>query len=307
MACCCTGTAVSMCCQACPSCKNSTSARLMYAVMLLLGAILSAITLSPGLQDTLHKLPFCTNSSSTYVGYVAESTSVQFDCSQVLGYMAVYRICFGLACFFTFMAIIMIGVKSSRDPRASIQNGFWGLKFLMAFGAAIGAIFIKSDNFEEAMMWIGLIGGLIFILVQCVIIIDFAYTWAETWFRNYEENESRGSLCALISATFLQYCLAIAGVVMLFIYFTKSDDCSLNKFFISINLILGIIVSIISVLPIVQEKRPNSGLLQSAVITLYTIYLTWSAVANNPSEFFFLILNFCLIEVLLQTRSAILE
>lgn len=287
MACCCTGTAVSMCCQACPSCKNSTSARLMYALMLLLGAVLSAITLSPGLQDTLHKLPFCTNSNATssYTGYLVEHATIQFDCSQVLGYMAVYRICFGLACFFAFMALIMIGVKSSRDPRSSIQNGFWGLKFLLAFGAAIGAIFIKSDSFEEAMMWIGLIGGLIFILVQCVIIIDFAYTWAGSWFSNYEENDSRGYLCALISATFIQFCLAIAGIVLLFIYFTKSDDCGLNKFFISMNLILGIVVSVVSILPAVQEKRPNSGLLQSAVITLYTIYLTWSAVANNPSKF----------------------
>lgn len=44
-------------------------------------------------------------------------------------------------------------------------------------------------------------------------------------------------------------------------------------------------------LPIVQERNPRSGLLQSAVVTLYTIYLTWSALANNPdpkchTEFF---------------------
>lgn len=43
-------------------------------------------------------------------------------------------------------------------------------------------------------------------------------------------------------------------------------------------------VSVVSVLPIVQEKLPNSGLLQSSVVTLYSIYLTWSAVANNPDR-----------------------
>lgn len=43
-------------------------------------------------------------------------------------------------------------------------------------------------------------------------------------------------------------------------------------------------VSIVSVLPRVQEELPNSGLLQSSVVTLYTIYLTWSAVANNPDR-----------------------
>jgi serine incorporator 1/3 len=43
-------------------------------------------------------------------------------------------------------------------------------------------------------------------------------------------------------------------------------------------------VSILSVLPAIQEAQPRSGLLQSSMVTLYTIYLTWSAVANNPDR-----------------------
>lgn len=64
----------------------------------------------------------------------------------------------------------------------------------------------------------------------------------------------------------------------------ETSSCGLPKFFISINLILCFIVSIVSILPQVQESLPNSGLLQSAVVTLYTMYLTWSAVANNPNR-----------------------
>uniref|UniRef100_A0A0K8TPS3 Putative conserved plasma membrane protein n=1 Tax=Tabanus bromius TaxID=304241 RepID=A0A0K8TPS3_TABBR len=278
LACCCTGTAVSMCCQACPSCRNSTSSRLMYALMLMAGAILGAIALAPGLQETLKKLPFCSNPNSTFA-----NLHPSIDCEHALGYMAVYRICFALVCFFILMSLIMIGVKSSRDPRAPVQNGFWGLKFLIWIGIAIGAIFIPEGSFGIAWMWVGLIGGLLFILVQLVLIIDFAHSWAESWFSNYEENnESRGWYCALLTVTLVQYAAVITGVALLFVYFTKSDDCSLNKFFISINLILCIIVSVISVTPKVQETLPRSGLLQSAVISLYTVYLTWSAVANNP-------------------------
>lgn len=33
-----------------------------------------------------------------------------------------------------------------------------------------------------------------------------------------------------------------------------------------------------------QERLPHSGLLQSSLVTLYTVYLTWSAVANNPGR-----------------------
>ncbi len=41
-------------------------------------------------------------------------------------------------------------------------------------------------------------------------------------------------------------------------------------------------LSVVSILPKVQEHMPKSGLLQSAVITLYILYLTWSAMANSP-------------------------
>lgn len=37
-------------------------------------------------------------------------------------------------------------------------------------------------------------------------------------------------------------------------------------------------------MPAVQDRIPRSGLLQSAVVTLYTIYLTWSALSNNPDQ-----------------------
>lgn len=33
-----------------------------------------------------------------------------------------------------------------------------------------------------------------------------------------------------------------------------------------------------------QESQPRSGLLQSSIVTLYTMYLTWSAMTNEPGE-----------------------
>jgi hypothetical protein len=65
LACCCGSAACSLCCSACPSCRNSTSSRIMYAVMLLLGTIAACITLSPGLQDALKKVCYADNSQSS--------------------------------------------------------------------------------------------------------------------------------------------------------------------------------------------------------------------------------------------------
>lgn len=279
LACCCGSAACSLCCTACPSCRNSTSTRIMYAVMLLFGSIAACITLAPGLQDALRKVPFCSNSSKTFV-----PESVTFNCEEAVGYLAVYRICFILTCFFFLMALITIGVKSSKDPRAGLHNGFWGPKILIVIGGIIGAFFIPEGSFGTTWMYFGLIGGFLFILIQLVLIIDFAHSWAEAWVGNYEDTESKKWYVALLSATVLNYALAITGIVLLFVFFTKPDDCSLNKFFISFNLILTVIISIVSILPAIQEHQPKSGLLQSSVVTLYIVYLTWSAVSNSPDE-----------------------
>ncbi|KAF4521473.1 hypothetical protein B566_EDAN001770 [Ephemera danica] len=258
LACCCGSAACGLCCSACPSCRSSTSARIMYAVMLL--------------------VPFCSNSTRIL------PSEVTIDCSAAIGYLAVYRICFALVCFFALMSVIMIGVKTSKDPRAGIQNGFWGIKFLLVIGGAIGAFFIPEGSFAPTWMWFGLIGGFLFILVQLVLLVDFAHSWAEKWVERYEETESNGWYVALFVATFLSYGLALTGFVLLFVYFTHADGCGMNKFFLSINLILCVVVSIISILPAVQERQPRSGLLQSSIVSLYTVYLTWSALSNQPDR-----------------------
>lgn len=59
-------------------------------------------------------------------------------------------------------------------------------------------------------------------------------------------------------------------------------SCGVNKFFIIFNLLLCILLSVVSILPKVQEYQPTSGLLQSSIVSLYTMYLTWSAMSNSP-------------------------
>ncbi|XP_021200408.2 probable serine incorporator isoform X1 [Helicoverpa armigera] len=278
LACCCGSAACSLCCSACPSCANSTSTRLMYTLMLLLVMVAACITLAPGLQDEMKKVPFCKNSTHYIPG------DFKVDCDKAVGYLAVYRICFAACLFFVLMALITIGVKSSKDPRAGVQNGFWGIKYLLVIGGIIGAFFIPEGQFALTWMVFGMIGGFCFIVIQLILIIDFAHSWAERWVSNYEESQSRGWYAALLLAMLTAYALALIGVVLLYVYYTKSSGCELSKFFISINLILVVIASGISILPSVQEHQPRSGLLQSAVVSLYVMYLTWSALSNASKE-----------------------
>lgn len=60
----------------------------------------------------------------------------------------------------------MIGVKTSRDMRSKIQNGFWGIKLLLLVGLMVAAFFIDNTFFTGAWGYIALLGAFFFILIQ---------------------------------------------------------------------------------------------------------------------------------------------
>ena len=71
---------------------------------------------------------------------------------------------------------------------------FWGIKYLVLIGTIVGAFFIPEDQqgtFGTTWMYFGLIGGFFFILIQLVLVVDFAHRWAESWVEKYEETNSK--------------------------------------------------------------------------------------------------------------------
>lgn len=119
---CCFGNAFcSLCCAACPSCKGSTSTRIAYGLILLLGLIASCIMLIPGLESTLAKIPaLCSKSTLTNV-LVPSIPSI--DCSAIVGSLAVYRLSFGMSLFFFVLSILVSATRS----RFSLSNQFLSL------------------------------------------------------------------------------------------------------------------------------------------------------------------------------------
>jgi len=308
LACCLTGTCVSTTCAICPqSCGNSGLAKFMYALVLLITVVISCIMLAPGVETWLNKSPFCeqinpgehtsvhqgkdlgqqfSEFGKQLVGQASNIVVPKLPCADAVGYLAVYRICFVVAVFFAIMSLLMIGVRTSRDPRGPLQNGFWGIKFILLFAGWIAAFFIPHGSFGPVMMWFGMIGGLAFILVQLVLIVDFAHTWAETWQEKYRSSADQNWFWALLTATVFFYVTCLVCIGLSFGYYTgvHTGDCRLHEFFISFNMILCVILSVTSVLPVIQEHQPNSGLLQASFVSLYIIYLTWSAMSNQPDK-----------------------
>lgn len=49
--------------------------------------------------------------------------------------------------------------------------------------------------FSSAWLYIGLIGAFLFIIIQLILIVDFAHGWNEKWVDRYEETESKAYCC----------------------------------------------------------------------------------------------------------------
>ncbi|XP_002747623.2 serine incorporator 3 [Callithrix jacchus] len=268
-------------CSCCPNSKNSTVTRLIYAFILILSTAVSYIMQRREMEPHLKKIPgFCEGGFKIHEA----DRNVDKDCDVLVGYKAVYRIGFAMAIFFFVFSLLMIKVKTSKDPRAAVHNGFWFFKIAALIGIMVGSFYIPGGYFSSAWFFVGMIGAAAFILIQLVLLVDFAHSWNESWVNRMEEGNPRLWYAALLSFTSAFYILSIICVGLLYTYYTKPDGCTENKFFISINLILCVVVSIISIHPKIQEHQPRSGLLQSSIITLYTMYLTWSAMSNEPDR-----------------------
>ncbi|CAH1254732.1 SERINC5 [Branchiostoma lanceolatum] len=279
---CCFGTAAcSMCCACCPTVRSSTTTRIMYTFLLILGTAISCIMLSKAVEDAIQQ-------SIPGFSQVCDFLNLGTNCniSQVIGFLAVYRVCFSMAVFFFLLMILMINVKTSQDCRAGIHNGFWFFKLLIIVGICVGAFYIPNvEIFQQVWMYIGMVGAFLFILIQLILLVDFAHSWNSNWVSRAGDESCSCWYVALMICTLFFYAITLGGFIVLVLFFTKPAGCELNKFFLALNFILCIVISFISVLPPIQKASPRSGLLQAAIISAYCMYLTYSALSSEPESY----------------------
>jgi hypothetical protein len=162
---------------------------------------------------------------------------------------------------------------------------WWGPKLLSFFLLSFLAFLIPNEFFMFYGRYIVPIGAFFFILIGLVLLVDFAHTWSETCLDRWESSETQSNLWQfiLVGSTFGLYLGAIIMTTVLYIFFAGSG-CGTNTFFITFNLILSIMATLLSIAPPVQEANPKSGLAQASMVAAYCTYLTASAVANHNDD-----------------------
>jgi len=211
-----------------------------------------------------------------------------FKCgsSNCYGYFAVQRINFALALFHFLLSVLLIGVKSTRDTRSGLQNGFWGPKILVWLAFVVLSFFIPEGFFLFWGNYIAYFGAILFVLLGLILLVDLAHTWAELCQEKIDQGDGpnyRLWQVLLMGSSLGMYIAAIAMTIIMYIFFAKSG-CSMNISAITINLVFLCVITVLSVQPAIQDANPKAGLAQSAMVAVYCTYLTFSAVCMEPDD-----------------------
>jgi len=145
------------------------------------------------------------------------------------------------------------------------------------------SFFIPSGFFMVWGNYFALFGAAVFILFGLVLLVDFAHSWTERCMENYEMNDSNLWKNILIIGTLLMFAGAITLTGIMYGFFA-TNGCSLNQFFVTLNLVLCVLVTLLCVSPRIQEGNSRSGLSQASIVVIYCTYLVLSAVANEPND-----------------------
>jgi len=244
--------------------------RIGYALILLVNSIVSWLMLTDWAIKKLEHLTL-------------DYMKLKCVGKECFGFVAVHRFNFALGLFHFVLAILLLGVNSSRDKRAPIQNAFWGPKIFAWLALIVLSFFIPDAFFVTWGNYVALVGAILFLLLGLVLLVDLAHTWAEHCLDKIDATESRAWQYILIGSTLSMYLGSLAMTIVMYIFFA-GPSCSMNQAAITINLLFVVAITAMSIHPTIQSYNPRAGLAQSSMVAVYCTYLTMSAVAMEPDN-----------------------
>ncbi|MCO5562184.1 hypothetical protein L7F22_015810 [Adiantum nelumboides] len=192
-----------------------------------------------------------------------------------LGSEGVLRVSFGCFCFFFIMYISTVGTHKPADFRDLWHTGWWPAKCLLWILFMIIPFFMPSTSIKFYGE-VARFGGGIFLVVQLLAVLNFIYWWNESWLSDKNVQQCQmPMLCVSLGA----FVVSILGITMMYVEFAPRPSCGLNIFLITWSLILIQVMTSISL-----HSKVNAGLLTSGLMSLYIVFLGWSALVSEPSS-----------------------
>ena len=253
----------------CGCCNGPIVSRCIFSLLYILGVSFSCLLYIPEIRHSLSKSTYFCPTISTHG--VCLSTDP--------AYMAVYRVCIAMATFYLLFALILVCVDDVRDPRVDLQYKAWPVKICL-FCSLLLASFLLPNEFSRIWIYTALIGTFLFTLLQLMLLIYWSKTTAIILKEKVENSKSKTWSILLIFLIIFMIVLFLAAIITFYVFFSKYSRCLTNTVLITLNLVLVIITSLLSVHP----KMYNVGLFQCYIIVTFSIYLTWSGLSHNPDE-----------------------
>ena len=247
---------------------TSKHGKSIYAGFVLFGVLLSLLTFHHGLTKVLvlHS-HFCSRNTS------------HGKCDILIGHILLYRLYIGMMLFFVLLAVVNCQVTLFTTFGYWLENGFWLVKFHLFCLCILLAFVIPKGHLSNVIMHVGWIGSFFVMVMQLVLIVDFAKTLNVYWVERMELSTTpNGWYLSLLFITSLLFTLSIAFIVYLYDTYITTKECLTNLVFITVVVILCVAASFTSIHPQVKE----TGLLQAGIVTSYSVYLMWTSLLHYP-------------------------
>eukprot|EP01064_Diplonema_japonicum_P019219 TRINITY_DN2790_c0_g1_i1.p1 TRINITY_DN2790_c0_g1~~TRINITY_DN2790_c0_g1_i1.p1 ORF type:complete len:412 (+),score=54.35 TRINITY_DN2790_c0_g1_i1:59-1294(+) len=199
-----------------------------------------------------------------------------------------FRLSFSLFIFFFIHAIMSTGFArhclGDVNFHSFIVNGMI-IKVVLLIVLIFISCFIPFDFFV-GYGWLAFCMSILFLLIQSVILLDFAYGWNEKWIPSdgvyeTEEDASRYRMWTII-CTFLMFSGGVVLCSLMYKWFSPdgcpSEDKNLRLFFITLTLLFGLLGGLAS------AGIERGSILISNFAFIYCSLMTYSAIRSRGEE-----------------------
>lgn len=181
-----------------------------------------------------------------------------------------------------FLALVIMSVSGCAEGAARTYSV---AKFMAVVVLVLISLFLPNTVWTVFGSWATALSA-IYLIAQSIVLIDFGYTWNETWYKNALEANRRqvGSkgyrmwLGGMILSSAALVLGAVSMSIYLFVAFQDPSSRAVN--------VCAMILSVVLLIVSITDWCEHGALLTSAVVMAYTIWLICESLAVSPNETF---------------------